>query len=334
VLQLLAALGASSNEADESEEDWNAAEPSLLPWLERHVPVARHALQEFQALDREEALYRHVLASSRVGVSFKALDQWTKKERCASIAAVVRLADALRETATALAGCRVLLCKGAGPAAGVADCMGRLVLDPSHSPEQWAASIDEATLSALHQRKLQMSERIKLESDAAAALGVRLVTGETEELIASTEYCARLAQVIEGPPTFATGRDVFPELSVLLMRSQLLPSPRSDMLYADMADPDLYSTIARLPIAQLQKELRVRAMLEEQESQSRVFLKRKLRVAGLLRASTVSLDQSRACQQKLSVAGITHLCAGLYVRIDSVFGVDDDGTLAVAWNCQ
>lgn len=307
----------------------------LMPFLERHAADARLRLLHFSALDREEALCRHVLARERVALVMS--QSWArgvdKKQRVETVARVASFVQRAREAAVALLvpGSELLLCDGAPPVVDV-DGAGRLCLPVALGTDDWLhalrASDWEQRMRAGRQRT---AERCAHEVEAAARLGVRLVTGECEALMDEPEYAACLDRMRGGPPA----RVAFPELAVMVVRGFTLLAPTGDVLYLDVNERLPHAVVSALPVAQLRRDLSVRRIMEEQEAQARVFAKRKLRLAGLLRSRTVDLPQARQATQRLSVdAGIPAHATGLYIRIDSCFGVDEDGTLAVAWNCQ
>ncbi len=50
----------------------------------------------------------------------------------------------------------------------------------------------------------------------------------------------------------------------------------------------------------------------------------------------MALPQARRAVQRLSgdAGAVVNYVAGLRVSIDTVFDVDAEGTIAIAWNCQ
>lgn len=327
--RLLEALGGEPGGQWEEEEETLC----LLDWLGRHAAEARERLSRFQALDRQEALYRHALARNRVvGISFSRSLAGNKTERVRLVSQLAAMADVIQPT---LAGVRVKFEDSDGATtSGSVDSLGRLVLSAGDVLDVWCKAVTEESLRQLLLIKAFNEERRQLETAAAAALKVRLVTGESETLMQSPEYSATLHSLASHQRPGLS----FPEMSLLFWSdSENVLSPRRDTLYAPMLDATrIIREIDKLPIVEIQRELRVLSALDEQECQMRVFTKRRLRLAGLLRSPTVSLDQSRSCQQKLSVAGngVVNHATGLYIRIDSCFSVDEDGTLGVAWNCR
>lgn len=234
-----------------------------------------------------------------------------------------------------LHGVRVLVAPPSTPvSSGSVDGMARLVLRADEDVDAWEKGFTEESRRQIRVTKAANEERRALEGAAAAALQVRLVTGESESLLRAPKYVALLRRIGEHRrPGLA-----FPELSVLFWADETTLSPRQDTLYSSYtADvTQIIREIDALPISEIQKALRVQSVLDEQESQARMFTKRRLRLAGLLKSPTISIDQSRACQQKLSVAGngIVTNAHGLYIRIDSCFAMEEDGTMSVAWNCH
>ncbi len=123
--------------------------------------------------------------------------------------------------------------------------------------------------------------RLRMEIEAATRLGVRLVTGESEALQTSGQYAQWLHRVVNSTTAIAGAVPVFPELGVMAVHGLTHLSPRGDMLYVSLDEQlPIRECIAALPVAELRQELRVRATLEEQDAQIRVFAKRKLRLAG------------------------------------------------------
>ena len=85
------------------------------------------------------------------------------------------------------------------------------------------------------------------------------------------------------------------------------------------------------------KKQRIQMVEEELQNQLRVYTKRKLRLAGLLRKEDIVNSQKviACCQRLQSEANrIAPLVHHMYLKISDRWFIDEDGTMEIPWNFQ